>query len=71
MKVIQHRSIILSNIKCPQLSKPKARQQWQGTKTPSGDWMEKKKILGKSRLRLKGNVYNTWECGQVLPFKMF
>jgi len=43
MKVIQHRSIILSNIKCPQLSKPKARQQWQGTKTPSGDWMERKK----------------------------
>jgi len=27
MKVIQHRSIILLNIKCPQLSKPKARQQ--------------------------------------------
>jgi len=42
MKVVQHRSIILLNIKCPQLSKPKAWQQWQGTKTPSGDWMEKK-----------------------------
>jgi len=28
------------NIKCPQLSKPKARQQWQGTKTSSGDWMD-------------------------------
>jgi len=28
-----------------------------------------KKILGKSRIRSKGNVYNTWECGQVLPFK--
>jgi len=25
MKIIQHRSIILLNIKCPQLSKPKAR----------------------------------------------
>jgi len=36
MKVIQHRS--------------KARQQWQGTKTPSGDWMEKK-TLGEPRLR--------------------
>jgi len=33
MKVVQHRSIILLNFKCPQLSKPKARQQWQGTKT--------------------------------------
>jgi len=40
MKVVQHRSIILLNIKCPQLSKPKARQQWQGTKTSSGDWMD-------------------------------
>jgi len=25
MKIIQHRSIILWNIKCPQLSKPKAK----------------------------------------------
>jgi len=25
MKVMQHRSIILLNIKCPQLSKPKAK----------------------------------------------
>jgi len=49
MKVIQHRSIMLLNIKCPQLSKPEARQQWQGTKTPSGDWMEKK-TLGEPRL---------------------
>jgi len=37
MKIMQHRSMILLNIKCPQISKPKARQQWQGTKTPSGD----------------------------------
>jgi len=47
------------NVKCPQLSKPKAngdkgeerrkRQQWQGTKTPSGDRMEKK-TLGEPRL---------------------
>jgi len=36
MKIIQHRSILL-NIKFPQLSKQKPRQQWQGTKTPSGD----------------------------------
>jgi len=42
MKIMQHRSMILLNIKCPQISKPKARQQWQGTKTPSDDWMEKK-----------------------------
>jgi len=49
MKVVQHRPIILLNIKRPQLSKPKARQQWQGTKTPPGDWMEIK-ILGEPRL---------------------
>jgi len=46
MNIIQHRSIILLNIKCPQLGKP--RQQWQGTKTPSGDRMEKK-ILGRNQ----------------------
>jgi len=40
MKIIQYSSITLLNIKCPQLSKPK---QWQGSKTPSGDRMEKKK----------------------------
>jgi len=49
MKIIQHRSIKLLNIKCPQLSRPKARHQWQGTQTPSGDWMEKKP-LGEPRL---------------------
>jgi len=39
MKIIQHRSIKLLNIKCPQLSRPKARHQWQGTQTPSGtEW---------------------------------
>jgi len=44
MKIIQHRSIIFLNIKCPQLSKPKARQQWQGTKTPSGTGWRKKNL---------------------------
>jgi len=49
MTIIQHRSIILLNIKFPQLSKPEARQQWQGTKTPSAERMEKK-TLGEPRL---------------------
>jgi len=42
---------MLLNIKCPQLSEPKARQQWQGTKTPSGDWIEKKN-LGRTQAQL-------------------
>jgi len=35
----------LLNIKCPQVNKPKVRQQWQGTKTPSGDRLGKKTHL--------------------------
>jgi hypothetical protein len=45
MKIIQHSNTTKIN---PQLSKP-PRQQWQGTKTPSGERMEKK-TLGETRL---------------------
>jgi len=45
MKIIQPRSIILLNIKCPQLSKPKARQQWQG---------KKKKNIGRTQAKSGG-----------------
>jgi len=35
------------NIKCPQLSKPKARQQWQGTKLHQG--LDAEKNLGRTQ----------------------
>jgi hypothetical protein len=48
MKIVQHRSIILLILNIPNQASQKARQQWQGTKTPP-DWMEKK-TLGEPRL---------------------
>jgi len=52
MKIIQHRSKILLNIKWPQLASQKPRRQWQGTKTPSGDRMEKKPRLSRGPVLL-------------------
>jgi len=42
------RSIILLNIKSPTKQPKRQRWQWQGTKTPSGDRIKKKKNLGKT-----------------------
>jgi len=45
MTIIQHRSIILLNIKCPQLSKPKAKAKVERNRNSISDIMEKKKKL--------------------------
>jgi len=45
MKIIQHRSIILLNIKCPQLSKPKARRNQNSIRRQNGE----KKNLGRNQ----------------------
>jgi len=49
MKIIQHRSIILLNIKCPQLSKPKAKATVARNQNYIRDRMEKK-TLGETRV---------------------
>jgi len=49
MKIIQHRSMILSNIKCPQLSKPKAKATVARSQKSIRDRLDKK-TLGENRL---------------------
>jgi len=44
--------------------KAKARQQWQGTKTPSGDRMEKK-TLGEPRLS-RGPMKEQCDSGSII-----
>jgi len=78
MKVKQHRSIILLNIKYPQLSKPKARQQWQGTKTCHCWQLGADELISSSQrlqryqchepacwrgcMPMRNTVGNVWEC---------
>jgi len=62
MKIIQHRSIILLNMKCPQLSKPKAKA---AAKEPKLHHVTKwrKKPLGETRLS-RGPVL-LWPCKAI------